>query len=627
MADIRVLEKQVAEFIAAGEVVDRPASVVKELVENSIDAGATALTVEIQKGGIAFLRVTDNGCGIPSSQVPTAFLRHATSKIHTQEDLEQIGTLGFRGEALASIATVSRVEMLTCLQGEIAGTRYVIAGGEEQAYEEAGCPPGTTIVVRDLFYNTPARMKFLKSDMTEAKAVAGVLDHIALSHPEISIRFLKDGKEELHTPGDNRLKSAIYAVYGKEFTAGLLPVQYELDHITVQGFVSKPSAARPNRSMQMFFINGRCVKSRTAAAAVEQAVKGSIMVGKFPACVLHIGVSCQAVDVNVHPAKLEVRFFQEKPIFDAIYHGVKTALQTGDTPKPLVFPKEETAPIPVLRQEKLFSGSARPVLSDEKKETSFFVKQTEELPIALPAASPVARKPSAWTLQDSGNERPRQPKPPVEAVSAKETGTAKEEAPAPAQEWLAGRPCRVIGEVFDTYILVELDGENLWLVDKHAAHERLLYEKIKGQKEGEEAQLLLEPIPVTLDKTEYAAVLESLDIFSQAGLELEDFGGGTVLVRSAPLSLEGADISGAVMEMAGHLAQSKTDVTAEHIDWLYHNMACRAAVKAGDRLDTLELAALVQELQEHPEVRYCPHGRPIYIAVKRKDLEKQFGRI
>ncbi|MFQ9952786.1 MAG: DNA mismatch repair endonuclease MutL, partial [Clostridium sp.] len=341
MGKIHVLDKHVAELIAAGEVVERPSSVIKEVVENAIDAGATSITVEIQHGGTTFMRVTDDGCGIAREDVPKAFIRHATSKVYQQDDLDHIGTLGFRGEALASICAVSKVTLLTRTQEELAGTHYQIDGGEsESGCEDAGCPVGTTLVIRDLFYNTPARMKFLKKDVSEANAVAGVVDRIALSHPEISIRFIRDGKNQLQTPGDGQLKSCIYAVYGKEFTGGLIPVDYQLDGVKVTGFVSKPSASRPTRSMQHFFINGRYVKSRTAMAALEEAFKGSIMVGKFPSCVLHLEISCEAVDVNVHPAKIEVRFINERPIFEAVYHGVKSALLAGDSRSELSFSKK-----------------------------------------------------------------------------------------------------------------------------------------------------------------------------------------------------------------------------------------------------------------------------------------------
>ena len=355
MPKIRVLEKQVAELIAAGEVVDRPSSVIKELVENAVDAGATVITVEIRRGGITFMRVTDNGCGIAAEDVPTAFLRHATSKVNQEDDLNSIATLGFRGEALASISAVAHVELLTRTAGAVTGVRYTCGGGEEPTLEEAGCPEGTTILVRDLFYNTPARMKFLKKDSTEGNSVAGILDKLALSHPEISVRFIRDGKEQLHTPGDGKLSSTIYAVYGREFSSTLIPVNYELGHVKVQGYISAPTSSRPNRSMQNFFINGRYIRSRTAMAALEEAYKGSIMVGKFPACVLHMHLSFSAVDVNVHPAKLEVRFVNERPIFDAVYHGVKSALHAGDKPKVMELKQPQVNPYaPVLeRKEQL----------------------------------------------------------------------------------------------------------------------------------------------------------------------------------------------------------------------------------------------------------------------------------
>ena len=350
MPHIQVLDKHTAELIAAGEVVERPSSVVKELLENTIDAGATMVAVEIQNGGVTYIRITDNGAGIAREDVPTAFLRHATSKVRREEDLEAIGTLGFRGEALASIAAVSRVELLTCAAGETAGTRYTLEGGEDGHLEDAGCPQGTTIVVRDLFYNVPARMKFLKKDVSEANAVAGVVDRIALSHPEVSFRFIRDGREELLTPGDSQLRSCIYAVLGKEFSDSLLPVDYTLGGVHVHGFASKPAASRANRTMQHFFINGRYVKTRTAMAALEQAYKGAIMVGKFPACVLHLDMPPETVDANVHPAKIEVRFINEKPVFDAVYHGLKSALAAGDVPKQAVLPVRPTIGQPQAEQ-------------------------------------------------------------------------------------------------------------------------------------------------------------------------------------------------------------------------------------------------------------------------------------
>ena len=683
MPKINLLDKHVAELIAAGEVVERPASVIKELVENAVDAGASSVTAEIKNGGVAYIRVTDNGCGISREDVPTAFLRHATSKVLNSDDLDSIATLGFRGEALASVAAVAHVELLTRTKEELAGTRYVIEGGEEKALEDAGCAQGTTIVVRDLFYNTPARMKFLKKDTVESNAVAAVMDKIALSHPEISMRFVRDGKEELHTPGDGKLKSAVFAVFGREFTAGLIPVEYEYSGVGVRGFVSKPSAARPNRSMQQFFINGRYIKSRTAGVALEEAFKGSLMVGKFPACVLHLSMSFQAVDVNVHPAKLEVRFLNERPIFDAVYHGVKSALNRGDGPNVMSLPKPPAFPQPQAPAQTAFlpdaavrpvpgpggyaenlprafqnPGAQPPMLHDSGANgdgIEVSVPATPAYQITRRAAPESAGEPGEiadapqreafgglmFPPEPRETDAPQKetfggsmfPPEPAETDAARqEPGEeVNGEQPEPSREGLPGaqplRAARFLGEAFGTYLILERGSDELVLIDKHAAHERLLYEKLKEQSGTAFSQLLLRPVPVTLDKNEYAAVLGAADICARAGFEIEDFGAGTVLVRSAPLSLAGSDIEGAVMEIAGYLASSKTDVTTEHLDWLYHNIACRAAIKAGDESTPEELIALARRLEENPQVRYCPHGRPIFIVLKRRELEKQFGRV
>ncbi len=675
MGKINVLDKHVAELIAAGEVVERPSSVIKELVENAVDAGATVLTVEIKNGGTTFMRVTDNGCGIAREDVPVAFLRHATSKVKEQDDLENISTLGFRGEALASIAAVARVEVLTRTAEELAGTRYVISGGEEESCEDAGCAQGTTFVVRDLFYNTPARMKFLKKDVTEANAVAAVMDRLALSHPEVSVRFIRDGKETLHTPGDGKLKSAVYAVFGKEFTAGLMPVAYECGGVEVSGFVSKPANARPNRSMQHFFLNGRYVKSRTAMVALEEAFKGSLMVGKVPACVLHLRISYGAVDVNVHPAKIEVRFLNERPIFDAVYHGVKTALNQWDTPNVMKLDRPAPAPFPQTRTvEQLPLQKEEPVAANQNApvQRENPVTPEQSVPIVHSTMPVAADKPISIVdrlygpleplpdnaLHDSGVPFPRlhsyganmrcadipgpedekqsvgpilqeQNTPEPEKLEEKQPSFAPEETgesePAlPAQE--KKLPARLVGEAFGTYIILER-GDELVLIDKHAAHERMLYEELKACGGQAASQMLLQPVTVTLEKNEYAAVLNALELYEQAGFELEDFGAGTVLARSAPLILGGEDVADAVMEIAGYLANSKNDLTTERLDWLYHNVACRAAVKAGDESKPEELLALADRLEQNPQIRYCPHGRPVSILLKKRDLEKQFGRV
>ena len=632
MGKIAVLDKHISELIAAGEVVERPCSVIKELVENCIDAGASAITVEIKNGGITYMRVTDNGCGISREDVSTAFVRHATSKVHSQDDLESISTLGFRGEALASIAAVSHVELITITEGEIVGTRYVIDGGEEQTCEDAGCAQGTTFVVRDLFYNTPARMKFLKKDITEANAIAAVMDRIALSHPEISIRFIRDSREALHTPGDGNLKSSIYEVYGKDFTLGLLSVSYELNGVNVNGFISKPTAARPNRSMQHFFINGRYVKSRTAMVALEQAFKGSVMVGKFPSCVLNIEISYRNVDVNVHPSKIEVRFIKEKPVFDAVYHGVKTALNKEDKPNTMSFekPKQQKPVYSYFVQEK------EPV--QMKIDTSINdVKPPETF------SAPMHNSKSMLTVCDSGAikcdnnyetekiefQRPQpihKQEEPVTQPFVKSNDSVDDIQFTPKASLNNQTPYKLIGEAFETYIIVEHGKDELIFIDKHAAHERMLYEKLKSQGGQAVQQMLLEPVTVTLEKNEYAAVLNAIDIYASAGFEIEDFGAGTVIVRSAPMILAGEDVAEAVMEIAGYLESSKNDITTEKLDWLYHNVACRAAIKAGDESSAQELIELIKRI-ESDDIRYCPHGRPVSIIVKRKDLERQFGRI
>ncbi len=634
MPKIHVLEKQVAELIAAGEVVERPSAVIKELVENSVDAGATVITVEIRRGGVTYMRVTDNGCGISAEDVPVAFLRHATSKVSEQEDLDAIGTLGFRGEALASIAAVSHVELFTRADGQEVGVRYACGGDEEPLLTEAGCPHGTTIVVRDLFFNTPARMKFLKKDVTEGNSVAGILDKLAMSHPEISIRFIRDGREQLHSPGDSKLSSAVYAVCGKEFASTLIPVDYLLGHVKVHGFISTPAGCRPNRSMQNFFINGRFIRSRTAMAALEEAYKGSVMAGKFPACVLHMQVACEAVDVNVHPAKLEVRFVNERPIFDAVYHGVRSALNTGDRPKIMEL-KKPSPYAPVLEKKEQLTLN-EPISFDQPlflHDSGAQQRKEPELPKAIKQAIDTVPKPVFRPNQPNLDIAPPQkavPKPalvqepePV-MIQMPEPEKPPEEKP---RQIVSDFSSRILGEAFGTYIIVEYSKDQLMFIDKHAAHERLLYERLKASRSGCEAQALLEPVTVDLDMEEYTAVIAHEQELSRAGFEVSDFGAGTVLVRTAPLLLEGQDAASAVMEIAGYLASFKTEITTEHMDWVYHNVACRAAIKAGDHTSRQELISLAVELECNPQVRYCPHGRPVYILLGRREIEKQFGRV
>ena len=635
MGKINVLEKHVAELIAAGEVVERPASVIKEIIENSIDAGATSVTVEISRGAASYMRVTDNGSGIMRDDVRTAFKRHATSKIREQDDLDNILTLGFRGEALASICAVAKVSLLTKTKDEEFGTRYIIEGGEEILFEEAGCPNGTTIIIRDIFYNTPARMKFLKKDVTEANAVAAVVDKAALSHPEVAFSFIRDGKTVLSTSGDGDLKKTVYSVFGKDLAESLIPVSYELSGVKVSGYVSKPVYSRPNRSMQHFFINGRIIKSTTAAVALEEAYKGSIMVGKFPACFLHLNIPAQTVDVNVHPAKIEVRFVNERPIFDAVYHAVKSAITKKDTIKEIKLPEKKVLTNPIYKeapkQFKLEEKSAeKPVV--KKVETPAPVKQESVKIKTLEEIFGFTSKKESFVFNDTPRVL-REEKVTVPAVIEEVTEEVPEEKEPEIivkeelkEEKSLDLPIKIICEVFDTYIVAQYGEDKLMLIDKHAAHERLLYEKLK-KSEKVHSQNLLSPISVVLNKQDYSAIIENTEILLKAGYEIEDFGMGSVLVRSVPLGIEADEAEDQITEIAGYLVLNKTDITTEKLDWLCHNIACRSAVKAGNKSDISELLALAKELYENPEVRYCPHGRPVYTVLTKYELDKQFGRV
>ena len=655
MGKINILDKHVAELIAAGEVVERPSSVIKELVENSIDAGATAITVEIKNGGVTFMRVTDNGSGILRDDIRPAFVRHATSKVMTEDDLDAISTLGFRGEALASVSSVSHLELLTKAREEDIGTRYLIEGGEEISLSDAGCPDGTTFIIRDLFYNVPARMKFLKTDMSEGNAVSNVIDKIALSHPEIAITYIKDQKTVLRTSGDSKLLSAIYAVYGREFASSLIPVDYSLGGIRVSGYISRPENARPNRNMQNFFINNRFVICKTAMAALSEACKGSVMVGKFPSCVINIELSFNAVDVNVHPTKLEVRFVNERPVFDAVYHAVKTALLNGEQRIEASKPQQRVNPFELAK--KVFRES------EAKPNTTSTVGQAYNRPAASkktapdelirlldePVIKPKSNRIDGYvTVADSVDPTENLWK--RDAVSAKtdlksavpektvlplentktqpEPITTAEEETAPIAPLIETGDdyYRFVGEAFKTYIIIEKNPRELILIDKHAAHERIIYERLKKEKGSGYSQLLLQPIPVTLNKLDYDSVISNLDVFDEAGFDIGDFGSGSVIVRSAPQYLSLDDIEPSVTEMAGYLSENKKDVRSEKMDWIYHNVSCRAAIKGGNNSTEAELIALAKQVEDE-DVRHCPHGRPVCVTVKKRELERWFGRV
>lgn len=674
MARINVLTKQVAELIAAGEVVERPASVIKELVENSIDAGATAITVEIQNGGSVYMRVTDNGCGIHREDVPLAFVSHATSKVVTEQDLEHICTFGFRGEALASICAVSRVELLTRLSDEELGTRCVVNAGEIVELDEVGCPKGTTIIVRDLFYNVPARMKFLKKDITESGAVYGIVERVAMSHPEIAVKFIKDGKIALQTSGNGDILTVLRSLYGREFSEQLIPVEYEFDFIKVSGYISKPTASRPNRNMQHFFVNGRMVKSPTAMKAVEEAYKGAIMVGKHPSCVLDICLAPNLVDVNVHPAKTQVRFVNEKAVFEAIYYACKTAVKSGDTvstysryenyEKPRknlgsyfesVYKPED--PSPKITEQTTIDQLAsqrreeikKPEPTESQSAADTYVKPTQTQSFVLadrkigynedkPAAAPKPEAPKkAEVIEIIEQIIEPDDKPVAEIVEtltaptmAQPQAEAEKEPEIVAEQPTAAEPVsinyRVIGEAFKTYIIVELEKE-LLLIDKHAAHERMIYEKLKDNINTPEGQLLLRPIPVLLSREEYVAAIENVEVFASMGFEVEDYGDGTVLVRQVPLILQHEDVAGSVMEIADYLSKNKRAVETEKMDWILHNVSCRAAIKSGDKTSDYEMNIFVGELLRRDDIRYCPHGRPICISLPKREIDKDFGRV
>lgn len=636
MARINVLPKEIYQLIAAGEVVERPSSVVKEMIENSLDAGAKNITLEIKNGGSTYIRITDDGCGIERDDVRKVFISHATSKISKKDDLNSIGTLGFRGEAMASISAVSKVELLTKAENEEIGTRYEIAGGEELEFDDAGCPNGTTIVVRDIFFNTPARMKFLKKDVTEGNQVAGIVDRMAISHPEISFRFIRDGKQVLITSGNGDLKSTVYSVLGKEMSDSLMSVDYSFNDMRITGFVSKPTASRKSRAGQYFYINNRIVKSKTAMAALEQAYKNTIMVGRFPACVLNIELNPAQVDVNVHPAKTEVRFANEKPIFDLVYYAVKTAIENDRTVKEVEF-KEN----PIYRQESKNVYQNNDNKSFQAK-FDFFKKKDEP-----PSQQVIKTKPREdfWQVEAPKPEykiaRDENPKARVDInikyEEPEEISTTKSEDAHREQNFekvvITDEKdnenfipnFKLIGEAFKTYLIVEIENE-LYFIDKHAAHERMNFERFKAEATVE-TQMLLAPVVVNLTKDEFIAISENVELIKKCGFELEEFGESQIIVRAIPSLVDGDSVKDLMLEIAQKLLEHKTDILPDKIDWIYHSASCRGAVKAGDYTSRQEQEMFVKKLLSMPNIRFCPHGRPVFIKMSKYDIEKQFGRV
>jgi DNA mismatch repair protein MutL len=696
MPKIQCLDPHLADLIAAGEVVERPASVVKELTENAIDAGATAVTVEIKRGGMSYIRVTDDGCGIPAEEVETAFLRHATSKIRSEYDLEAIGTLGFRGEALAAIAAVSKVELMTKTPEEDFGTAILLDGGTVRERAEVGCPKGSTMIVRELFYNTPARLKFMKRDAAEGAAVSAVVQHAAMSHPEVSFRYIREGKQELLTPGDGDLRSAVYAVLGREMALGYLTCKGGNDSIQVEGFLSKPVCCRGSRAYQHFFVNGRYVKSRTMMAALEEAYANQKMVGKFPGCVLHLTAKLNSVDVNVHPTKTEVKFVNEKELFDAVYSAVRSTLEAEQghpdaLKEPPAAPVNRVAQQPpkqgfyqtmtaqqfrdqqspakgerlVLREPERANTPAMPPIhtSPRARALAREVQQEEperrvqeepegtsapwtEAPVSPPTApeekpvrqvSPV--EPDLTVVYEEPEETPPAPEPPPATLPPKEEPApaqaapeeAKpepvpeeepEEAPLLAEETPAWR---IAGEVLNTYIIVE-QGDTVYLIDKHAAHERMNFDRFKARDYHAMSQLLLTPVVYRPDPAEGEALLAHLPLLAEYGFEVEDFGGGTLMVRQVPDYLEEGQVLPTLAELAEQLMTTGVADPAAARDGLLHTMACKAAIKGGWDSDPRELEVVAQAVLSG-QVRYCPHGRPVAITMTKKQIEKQFKRI
>ena len=626
MSKIIQLSPHVANLIAAGEVVERPASVVKELLENAVDAGATQVTVEIRDGGMTFLRVTDNGCGMAADDARTAFLRHATSKLRTAEDLAAIATMGFRGEALAAIASVSRIDLLTKTSGAIAGTSLTLEAGNITEESEAGCPDGTTIIVRDLFFNTPARMKFMKSDTVEGGKVASAVQMQALAHPEVAFRFMKDGKEVLSTPGTGSLEAAVYCVYGRD-SGKMIPLESKWEQFTLTGFVSKPSDARPSRALQTFFVNDRPVKSRLLIAALEEAYRNQIMVGKFPACVLHLTVPANAVDVNVHPAKTEVKFLNEKAVFDCVHYGVLGALnKTPDRPQVAFKPTPAPAPVvkpttPAPKQENFF----RTMNAQEYKAFTSAVKDA-------PKPSPVAAAATALAVEETKLPPLRETVIlPTAAPVAKPIPVPQ---PAPLLEepeqvvipaMPVDLPWRFVGELYNSYIIVE-QGEEAYLIDKHAAHERILFEKLKANQEAISSQTLLTPIAHRLNADSIAILLENQPLLEELGFEIQEFGENTLLIRQIPMDLDDSQAADALETLAADLLSGRKESKDSVRDELLHTVACKAAIKAGWVSSEQELLKLAEQVLSREDLKHCPHGRPICITLSKKQLEKQFKR-
>ena len=657
MPKIIQLSPHIANLIAAGEVVERPASVAKELLENAVDAGASKVTIEIKDGGMTYLRITDNGCGMSAEDARTAFLRHATSKLRTAEDLGAIGTMGFRGEALAAIASVSRIEIMTKTPGALSGTSLTLEAGKITEESEVGCPDGTTIIVRDLFFNTPVRMKFMKSDTVEGSRVTAAVQMQALAHPEVAFQMVRDGKTVLSTPGNGGLEAAVYCVYGRE-CAKMVKVESRWEQYSLSGFVSKPTDSRPSRSLQTFFVNNRPVKSKLLIAAFEEAYRNQIMVGKFPSCVLHLTLPANTLDVNVHPAKTEVKFLNEKAVFDCVHYGVLGALnKTPDRPQvefqkpplagevarsaggvtpqspavtaplkgePKATPKKETFFRTMTAEEyKTFSTALKDAPQPKKEAAAATVEKIQRpanMPlretVMLPAVQEVVNKEAPVKLPEKTEPKAAIiPTPEPEPEMEQET-FAMPEVP----DW------RMVGELYNSYIIVE-QGDNAFLIDKHAAHERILFEKLKANQENISSQALLSPMSVRLSPSAAGELLGNQEMLTELGFEIEEFGENTILLRQIPMDLGVEEAAETIETLASDLLAGKRSKPETVRDELLHTVACKAAIKAGWRNDEAELLAVCKQVMAREDLKYCPHGRPICVTLSKKQLEKQFKRI
>lgn len=636
MASIKVLSKEISELIAAGEVIERPASVIKELVENSVDSGAGHITVEIKNGGTTYMRVTDDGCGMSFEDVPTAFLRHATSKIAEKSDLDNINTLGFRGEALASVAAVSRVEVMTKQQSETYGTIYSIEGSEEKSHEKGGCPDGTTIIIRDLFYNTPARLKFLKKDVSEANAVSSIMHKIALSHPDISFKLIRDNRVDFNSAGDGDLFSAVYAVYGKDFARDLLKIDYEYKNIRISGYTVKPLYSRANRTFQSFFVNGRYIRSKLCSSALENAYQNMIMTGKFPACVVMINMSPSVMDVNIHPSKAEIRFTDEKSVSDAIYFAVKSAFIDGgliydfelkqktDTENIITennksINKNDSNDIKdtsLFKQESIFTA---PENIAEKEES---VKNQVNEPKIKPAYEPVKKDTEIKSVPKSETEKTEK------TENFKYINSASFEKPAEplSETFQEQKPdIKIIGEAFGLYVIAEVDNKMI-IIDKHAAHERIIFERLKSRNCKQYSQILLTGIKILLVSEEADVMEDNTELLANLGFEFDFSERPYITVKAVPTFIMDTDIESIVSEVAENLKLHKQNPQSGLLDDMLHNMACKAAIKANDRNTPEEMKALTEQILSDENIRHCPHGRPVMFTMTKSNIDHQFRR-